>query len=103
MTRKSTKSASREWSGPRPAPEAVQTPPYGFRIPRQSAIVHADPWSIWGMSVKSISGSIDLANGHLAYCLSQKLHGRNFRNNISNIGVAISRPQTFQRLYCTTC
>jgi hypothetical protein len=45
MTRKSTKSASREWSGPRPTPEAVQTPPYGFRVPRQSASVHADPGS----------------------------------------------------------
>jgi hypothetical protein len=45
MTRKSTKSASREWSGPRPTPEAVRTPPYGFRVPQQNASVHADPWS----------------------------------------------------------
>ncbi len=50
MRRKSTKSASREWSGPRPTPEAVQTPPYGFCVPRQSAIVHADPPVNWGMS-----------------------------------------------------
>jgi hypothetical protein len=27
-----TKSASREWSGPQPAPEAVQPPVYGFRV-----------------------------------------------------------------------
>ena len=33
MTRKSAKSASREWSGPRPTPETVQMPPYGFRVP----------------------------------------------------------------------
>jgi choline dehydrogenase-like flavoprotein len=39
------KSASREWSGPRPTPEAVQTPPYGFRVPQQNASVQADPWS----------------------------------------------------------
>ena len=45
MTRKSTKSASREWSGPRPTPEAVRTPPYGFRVPQQNASVHGDPWS----------------------------------------------------------
>ena len=45
MTRKSTKSASRKWSGPRPTPEAVRTPPYGFRVPQQNASVHADPWS----------------------------------------------------------
>ena len=45
MTRKRAKPASREGSGPRPTPEAVRTPPYGFCVPRQSAIVHADPWS----------------------------------------------------------
>jgi hypothetical protein len=45
MTRKNTKLASREWSGSRPTPEAVQTPPYGFRVPQQNASVHADPWS----------------------------------------------------------
>lgn len=45
MTRKGTKSASREWSGPRPTPEAVQTSPYGFRVPLQNASVHANPWS----------------------------------------------------------
>ena len=45
MTRKSTKSASREWSGPRPTLEAARTPPSGFRAPQQNASVHADPWS----------------------------------------------------------
>ncbi len=45
MTRKRAKPASREWSGPRPTPEAVRTPSLGFCVPRQSAIVHADPWS----------------------------------------------------------
>ena len=39
MTRKRPQSASREWSGPRPTPEAVQTPPYGFRVPQQNASV----------------------------------------------------------------
>ena len=43
MTR--AKPASREWSGPRPTPEAVRTPSLGFGVPRQSAIVHANPWS----------------------------------------------------------
>jgi hypothetical protein len=45
MTRKRAKPASREWSGPRPTPEAVRTPSLGFCVPRTSAIVHADPWS----------------------------------------------------------
>jgi Sulfotransferase family len=45
MTRKRPKSASREWSGPRPTPEAVQTPSLGFEVPQQNAIVHADPRS----------------------------------------------------------
>ena len=44
MTRKSSKSASREWSGPQPAPEAVRTPSLGFGVPRRSASVHVDPW-----------------------------------------------------------
>ena len=39
MMRKSTESASREWSGTPPTPEAVQTPPLGFGVPRRSAIV----------------------------------------------------------------
>jgi two-component system response regulator FixJ len=36
------------------APEAVQTPPYGFRVPQQNAIVHADPWSSGGIRFKSL-------------------------------------------------
>jgi hypothetical protein len=34
MTRKSTKSASREWSRPPPTPETVRASPYGFRTPQ---------------------------------------------------------------------
>ena len=66
MTRKSTKSASREWSGPRPTPEAVRTPPYGFHVPQQNASVHADPWTsgecriIRLMVVTDVSSTINL-------------------------------------------
>ena len=45
MTRQRAKSAFREWSGPRPTPETVQMPPYGFRVPQKNASVHADPGS----------------------------------------------------------
>ena len=39
MMRKSTKLAFREWSGSRPAPEAVRTPSNGFRVSQQNASV----------------------------------------------------------------
>jgi len=50
------------WAGP--TPEAVQTPPHGFRVPQQNASVHADPWS---------SGECRLNGYHVqffrAYCI----------------------------------
>jgi hypothetical protein len=44
MTGKWAISASPEWSGTPPTPEALQGAAFGFRVPRQSASVHADPW-----------------------------------------------------------
>ena len=45
MRGKRAKSASPEWSGPRPTPEALRTPSLGFRVPRRMLLFHADPWS----------------------------------------------------------
>ena len=45
MTRKKAQSASPEWSGGLRTPETSRTPPFGFRVPRQNASVHAVPWS----------------------------------------------------------
>ena len=32
---------------PRPTPEALRTPPFGFFLPQQNGRVHANPWSFW--------------------------------------------------------
>lgn len=45
MTRKRARSASPEWSGPRPMPEVLRMPLFGFRVPQQNARVHVAPWS----------------------------------------------------------
>ena len=52
MTRKKAQSASPEWSGGLRTPEASRTPPFGFRVPRQYAIVHAVSWSSGECRVK---------------------------------------------------
>jgi hypothetical protein len=53
MTRKSTKSASREWAGPRPTPEAVRTPSLGFCVTPAECYRSRRSLVIWGMSAKA--------------------------------------------------
>ena len=57
MTRKRAKSASPEWFAGLSTPEATRTPRFGFRVPRQNAIVHADLWSSGECRFTSIRGS----------------------------------------------
>ena len=54
MTRKSTKSASREWSGPRTTPKAVRTPSLGFGVPRAECYRSRRSLVIWGMSASGL-------------------------------------------------
>ena len=48
MTRKRATSATLEWFAGLSTPEASRTLPFGFRIPQQNAIMHAEPWSCGG-------------------------------------------------------
>ena len=55
MTRKKAKSASPQWFARLSTPEAIRTPRFGFRVPRQSASVHADLWSSGECRINSFS------------------------------------------------
>ncbi len=45
MTGKKTKSAAPEWVRGAHYAGSVTNAAFGFRVPQQNAIVHADPWS----------------------------------------------------------
>jgi hypothetical protein len=55
MTRKSTKSASREWSGGLRTPDASTDDAFGLGGMQQTAIIHADPGSSGACRLKRMT------------------------------------------------
>ncbi len=58
MTRKSAQSASPEGFRGFSTPDASRTPPFGFQVPQQNAIVHAGSWSSGESRIKSNISSL---------------------------------------------